>query len=119
MATSPTQRSLKLLKDMGLRAQVVERWNAHARVRQDLFGVIDIVALDPAARRVLGVQTTSRSNMSARVTKIKESAEAKDWSICCGPIYVHGWDKPKTRWRVRRIVMEYGEEGWTVYEIDD
>lgn len=119
MATSPTQRSLKLLKDMGYRSQVVERWNPHARVRQDLFGVIDIVALDPAIRRILAVQTTSRSNMSARIGKIKESAEAKDWAICCGPIYVHGWDKHKYRWRVRQVRMEYGEEGWTVYEIDD
>ena len=45
MASSPTQRSLKLLRDEGYTAQVVERWNPHARVRQDLFGVIDTAAM--------------------------------------------------------------------------
>ena len=38
--TSPTQRTLKYLRDKGYTAQVVEHWNAFAKRRIDLFGVI-------------------------------------------------------------------------------
>lgn len=111
MASSPTQRSLKLLRDEGYTAQVVERWNPHARVRQDLFGVIDIVAikaLDSDTTNIVGVQTTSKSNMSARVNKIKESPEAALWSAAGGLILVHGWAKNKSnRWEVRTLWMRY------------
>jgi len=111
MATSPTQRSLKLLRDLGYTAQVVERWNQHARVRQDLFGVIDIVAvkaLDGDTTNIIGVQTTSKSNLSARVNKIKESEEAAMWSAAGGLILVHGWAKNKSnRWEVKALWMRY------------
>lgn len=111
MAASPTQRSLKLLRDEGYTAQVVERWNPHARVRQDLFGVIDIVAikaLDTDTTSIVGVQTTSKSNMAARITKIKESAEAALWSSAGGLMLVHGWAKNKSkRWEVRIVWMRY------------
>jgi Holliday junction resolvase-like predicted endonuclease len=111
MASSPTQRSLKLLRDEGYTAQVVERWNPHARVRQDLFGIIDIVAikvLESNATNIVGVQTTSKSNMSARINKIKESAEAALWSSAGGLLLVHGWAKNKSkRWEVRAVWMHY------------
>jgi hypothetical protein len=45
MAMTPTQRSMAYLKKEGYRVAVVERWNPHARIRQDLFGVIDLLAI--------------------------------------------------------------------------
>lgn len=65
---SPTQRALKHLREMGYQAQVVEKWNAFAKIRIDLFGCIDIVAVRPGVP-VLGVQCTSHSNISSRVEK--------------------------------------------------
>ncbi len=53
---------------MGYQAQVVERWNAFAKIRIDLYGCIDIVAIRPGLP-VLGVQCTSHSNISSRFTK--------------------------------------------------
>jgi hypothetical protein len=41
MATSPTQLSLKKLREEGYTVAVVEHWNSFARIRQDLFGFID------------------------------------------------------------------------------
>jgi hypothetical protein len=35
---SPTARSLQHLKSLGAYARVVEKWNAFAKIRQDLFG---------------------------------------------------------------------------------
>ena len=54
---SPTQRTLKALRAKGYTCAIVERWNAYAKIRQDLFGFIDIIALDPT-RGVVGVQST-------------------------------------------------------------
>ena len=45
MATSPTQLSLKKLREEGYTVAVVEHWNSFARIRQDLFGFIDLLAL--------------------------------------------------------------------------
>ena len=46
MATSPTQLSLKKLREEGyITIQVVEYWNSFARRRIDLFGFIDILAI--------------------------------------------------------------------------
>lgn len=97
--SSPTQRSLKKLRDEGYHAQVVEHWNPFARVRQDLFGIIDIVAVK--AGITLGVQTTSYSNMGARIKKILsaesyEAIKSAGWKILC-----HGWRKNKSnRWEL-------------------
>ena len=88
---SPTELTLKMLRSDGWTAQVVERWNPHAKVRQDLFGFIDIVAFKPS-EGVLGVQATSYANISARKNKILNSAKAKDWIQCAG-LYVIGWRK--------------------------
>lgn len=57
--TSPTQRSLAHLRSLGYRVAVVERWNPHARIRQDLFGVLDLLAVRDG--EILGVQTTNAS----------------------------------------------------------
>ncbi len=65
---SPTQRALKHLREMGYQAQVVEKWNAFAKIRIDLFGCIDIVAVR-AGVPVLGVQCTSHGNLASRVEK--------------------------------------------------
>jgi len=70
MKATPTKRTLDRLRKTGHIAQVVERWNERARVRQDLFGFVDVVAIHPAAKRILFVQATSHANVGARVRKI-------------------------------------------------
>ena len=67
--SSPTQRTLKMLRDCGWKCQVVERWNSFAKIRIDLFGIIDIVALTD--KGIVGVQATAGSSHSARLKKIK------------------------------------------------
>lgn len=76
---SPTQRALAFCRKEGWTAQVVERWNPYARVRQDLFGVIDIVVLDGRPGGPLGVQVTSGSGHSARVKKAMAEPRLAAW----------------------------------------
>lgn len=66
---TPTERSLRKLRADGYLAEVVERFNAFAKVRNDLYGIGDVLAIKPGA--VLLVQATSRSNVSARVFKLR------------------------------------------------
>lgn len=99
---SPTQRTLKHLRRDGYQAGVVERWNVHARVRQDLFGIIDVVAIRIDQPGVLGVQCTSESNAAARVTKILASASARVWLRASNRLEVWGWKKLSGRWIVHR-----------------
>jgi hypothetical protein len=68
--TSPTQRSLKRLREQGYLVQVVEHWNAHARIRQDLFGFIDVLAVREG--EILGVQACSGTDAAKRVRKIAD-----------------------------------------------
>lgn len=99
---TPTQRTLKKLRDEGYLAAVVERWNAHARIRQDLFGVVDVIGIREG--ETLAVQATSGSNVSARVKKIADSdatpmIRAAGWRFECW-----GWRKnAKGRWEVRVV----------------
>ncbi len=76
MAKSPTEKAIKVLKRLGYAPQVVERWNPYAKIRQDAWGFIDIIALAPG-RSPLYLQVTSWDNALARAKKIVESALAR------------------------------------------
>lgn len=84
---SPTQRALQHLRSLGYQCQVVEKWNAFAKIRIDLFGCIDIVAIRPGVP-VLGVQCTSHSNLSARVLKCTELGQG--W-LSTGHTQLEAW----------------------------
>ncbi len=101
MASSPTSRTLAELEKQGYRAAVVERWNPHARVRQDLFGFIDVLAVKEG--EVLAVQATSDSNVAARVRKIAEHDNAPYVRSAGIRIEVWGWKKKAGKW-VYRVV---------------
>ena len=102
--SSPTQRSLAYVRDQGYRAEVVEKWNPHARVRQDLFTVIDIVALGNG--ETLGVQTTTKANMNARVKKIVDCEAYPDLIRAGWKIIVHGWYRDKNKkWCVKTLEL--------------
>jgi hypothetical protein len=98
---SPTQRSLEKLRSEGYLCQIVERWNPHARIRQDLFGIGDILAIK--ASETLLVQTTSRGNVAARVTKIQESEHLSTILAAGWKITVHGWGKLKAGWTCKIV----------------
>ena len=89
---SPTQRSLKKLRDAGYLTCIVEKWIAAIKQRKDAFGFGDLLAI--RGDETILVQTTSGANASARVNKIIELEEAKIWlSSPNRKIWVHGWAK--------------------------
>lgn len=104
MAASPTQRTLQLARREGYTAAVVEHWNAHARIRQDLFGCIDVLAVRHS--RVLGIQATTKSNARARVRKALAEPRLVAWLSSGAAFEVWGWHSPMPRrWEVLRTVL--------------
>jgi len=112
---TPTQRTLKLLRDRGYIAAVVERWNPYARIRQDLFGFIDIIAVNDGD--TLAVQATSDSNVAARIDKIRDTPAANIWLACLSrSLWVIGWGKKGARgkrktWQSRIVDIREVQNG--------
>ncbi len=101
---SPTQRSLALCRKHGWTCQVTEHWNQFARIRQDLFGFIDVLIMNGTG--FIAIQSTSGDNMSKRIAKIKEEPRALLWLQSGGRIMVHGW---------RKLA---GERSWSCREVE-
>lgn len=100
-----TQLTLKHLRKIGYPlVQVVEKWNPHARVTQDMFGIIDVIAVSETD--IMAVQTTSRTNFASRMTKVVES-DALPILLKAGiRVAVHGWAKnAKGRWELREVEL--------------
>lgn len=103
--TSPTQRSLKHMRSLGYVCAIVEKWNPHARIRQDMFGFIDIVCVKD--EDIVGVQACSGAggDSAARVRKI---AEHENWPLICKAfrVVVQSWRKNTAgRWVLREVEL--------------
>jgi hypothetical protein len=99
---SPTTRSLALLREQGYTVAVVEKWNPHAKIRQDLFGFIDILAIKRG--ETLAVQATA-AGVSARLKKINDSELLPKVREAGWTIQIWGWTKSaKTGKYVLRVI---------------
>ncbi len=98
---SPTQRTLRALREQGLVCAIVEKWNPYGGshgIRQDLFGIIDVLALDPQ-RGVVGVQSTG-NDFAGHLRKLTEdrAQECLDWLSTPGTtLELWAWRKVKAQ----------------------
>lgn len=103
MSLTPTKLTLRHLRDADWPlVEVVERWNSHARIRQDLFGFVDVLAVGPQG--TLAVQTTSAGNVAARLRKIEDHPSLDPIREAGWSIHVHGWAKRRGRWVLARDI---------------
>lgn len=107
---TPTQRSLAYLRKDGWTVCSVEKWIAQIRQRKDAFGFGDLLSVKAGVPGATLVQTTSGSNVSARIAKIRSIAEAGIWMAAGNRIVVHGWRKVGERgkrklWEVREVTL--------------
>lgn len=98
---SNTQRTLRALRARGLVAAIVERWNQYAGphgIRQDLFGIIDVLALDPE-RGVIGIQSCGTAfNQHLQKLIVEKAQETSDWLSTPGTsLELWGWRKVKLK----------------------
>jgi len=108
--TSPTQLSKSALVAQGYAVWIVEHWNSFTHRRVDLFNAWDLIAV--RKDEVLFVQTTSGSNVSARVKKIAANEYTDVIREANIRLEVHGWAKRKVkrggkaeRWHCRIVDM--------------
>jgi hypothetical protein len=99
---TPTQRSLAHMRAQGYTVDVAEHWLSWAKKRRDLFSIVDLVCLGDGV--TVGVQTTSLTNVSARVKKITECEHLGALRKAGWRILVHGWGKGSNgRYRLREV----------------
>ncbi len=90
-----TTMTLRFLRDQGCCVDKVEKFNRFAGPfghREDAFGFIDIIALDPS-RGIIAVQSTGPSGHSEHKKKILACEFAKTWLECGGKIELYSWRK--------------------------
>lgn len=103
MKTSPTQRSLKLMRERGYHCEITEHWNPFAKIRKDLFGFVDILCMKGDC--LVAVQTTSGENVTKRLAKIQALQAAELWlESPHRKITIHGWKKSGPRGGVKKWV---------------
>lgn len=97
--------------------QVVEKWNAFAKIRQDLFGCIDIVSI--GSHGILGIQACARSSVSARLEKAQAQPGLRQWLASGGLFVVQGWGKVgrgRKLWQCREIEVRLKDDGFVIIE---
>ena len=98
---SPTQRSLKELRNAGFTVDICERWVPGANIRRDLFNIADLLAVKKGEKPLL-IQVTS-SGVAQRVTKIRAHRQL-EMLMSVFDIEVHGWTKRANGRYKQRIV---------------
>lgn len=92
---SPTQRTLKAMREQGRICGIVERFLMHAGPfgkRSDLFGFIDIVAIDPVDG-IIGIQSCGQ-DFSGHIRKMNEERnEAMFEWLKHAKVELWGWRK--------------------------
>lgn len=88
------------LRAAGYTCAVVEKWNMHAKIRQDLFGFIDIVAM---RSDIIGVQATTMAHNADHLDKIIAEPRARLWLLAGGRIQLWSW---------RKLVKKFDRKLW-------
>ncbi len=123
MASKPTQRSLKHLRDHGWTVCIVEKYIKHPNMafgkRIDAFGIGDLLAcrselLDEGHRTQINgmialVQCCS-TDFAKHKTKLLAIPELQTWKAAGGEVIIHGWTKKGPRgkrktWTLREEIL--------------
>lgn len=93
------QQTRKRLEDAGYLCELVEKYNAFSRHKNDLFGFLDWIAIK--RDEVLGVQVTSLAHMSDRRKKIADHENVNTVREAGIRIELWGFYKENNRWKVK------------------
>jgi len=104
--------TIKALAAMDIIAGNVERSIAYrGRVghTKDLFGFIDLVAMDTEFSQLIGLQVTDITHISHRIKKIINDCHdhAVRWLRCDGRIEVWGWRGTREAKRMEIVIYDH------------
>lgn len=113
--SSPTQRSLALLRKSCSLVEVVEKRIPKIFITRDLFGFIDILGIN--GDLVIAVQTTTGDHVAHRFEKMRYLPAVVHWlSSSSRKLVIHGWRKVGARgtrklWDCRTVELKLNETG--------
>jgi|TARA_Y100000289_G_scaffold33336_1_gene32945 hypothetical protein len=93
---SPTQRTLKAMRNQGRICGIVEKFQQYGGkfgIRQDLFGFIDIIAID-SKDGIIAIQSTGQ-DWSGHINKIMDLEEIVMKWLEHAPLELWSWRKVK------------------------
>jgi hypothetical protein len=93
---STTVMALAHLRKLGWVADKVEQ-RIRSFITRDLYGVIDILAMDPVRNRLVGIQVTSGSNHAKRRDKILAEPRMQQWLRCGADLELWSYSKTGAR----------------------
>lgn len=111
--TSPTARTLAMLRRSGYAADVVERWIPMAQaagddrpgIKRDFLGFADVLGVRRGVTGVLAVQATTKAHIPDRLRRVKSRAELRTWLAAGNAFEVWGWHRLAGRWHVHRVAV--------------
>ena len=122
---TPTQRTLKAQREQGRICGIVEKFNGFVGphgIRQDLFGFIDIIAIDPE-QGIIAIQSCGQ-DYSGHVKKLTEDRNEAvfEW-LKHAPVELWSWRKVKLhrggkamRWKPRIADLSLDGEELNIVE---
>ena len=113
---TPLARTMALYREAHFHVWKVEHWNSFAHIRQDLFGIFDLLMIAPAYKKLIGVQVTTHQHMADHERKMRASPYLKDWIETGAEAWLVGWAKRGARnrtkkWEVKELKIRLDEEG--------
>lgn len=100
---SPSARTIQELRDIGYHAQSVEQTIPRTFIKRDLFGCIDIIAVHPDHKSIVGIQATSATNHSDRKKKALAEPRLLAWLAAGGRFVIYSWRQAANGKWVARI----------------
>lgn len=90
------ERTTKELRDRGLFYWKTEYWNQWAKIKVDLFNIIDLVVLDQV---ITGIQVCTGSDLQAHIRKIRDEHKeyTAGWLRSGGALQIWAWRKIKVK----------------------
>ena len=85
------------LRKEGYLCAVVEKYNMFAKVRQDLFGILDLLCIGNGV--TLGVQVTTLGHKQEHIDKMMDHPNLPR-ILDVWEVQLHSWRKLKDGWKV-------------------
>lgn len=100
---SPTSRSKQMLEEMGYQVWIVEQTIRTPRMtfKRDLFNGFDLLCVRDS--ETLAVQTTTLSNLGARIEKLAANEYVPHLRKAGWTLSAHGWRKLRTGWEAKIV----------------
>jgi hypothetical protein len=121
------KRAKEYMDSLNYLTEIVEHYNAFSGRKNDFGGFLDAICLNPDAEKnkILGLQITGKSNISARFNKITKGiikdaethedeynpipAKAKTWLRSGAGIWIIGFDSAAKTGKIRDVFL--GDDG--------